>query len=44
MSKTNSTATSPKTRARQELSPELLEVLHMLKTLENQKTSGNPVQ
>ncbi|MEO6607547.1 MAG: hypothetical protein ABIN69_03660 [Aestuariivirga sp.] len=44
MSKVIAAATSQKARARQELSPELSEVLHMLKALESLKPAGNPAQ
>jgi hypothetical protein len=44
MSKVIATASQQKSRARQELSPELSEVLHMLKALEGQKPAGNPAQ
>lgn len=44
MSKTNATATQAKARARQELSPDLSEVLHMLKSLESQKPAGGQAQ
>ena len=44
MSKVNAVATSQTARARQELSPELSEVLHMLKALEGQKPAGSPAQ
>ncbi len=37
MTKVNSSANSTKSRAKQEVSPELSEVLHMLKALEGQK-------
>jgi hypothetical protein len=44
MSKVIAAATQPKSRARQELSPDLSEVLHMLKALEGQKPSGSAAQ
>ena len=44
MSKTNATATQSKARTRQELSPELSEVLHMLKSLESQKPASGSAQ
>ena len=44
MSKSTATTTQPKARTRQELSPDLSEVLHMLKSLENQKPVGGSAQ
>jgi hypothetical protein len=44
MSKVNTTVGQAKPRTRQELSPELSEVLHMLKALESQKPAGSPAQ
>jgi len=44
MTKTSTTATQSKPRARQELSPDLSEVLHMLKALESQKPTRGPAQ
>lgn len=43
MSKSTATTAQPKTR-RPELSPDLSEVLHMLKSLENQKPVGGSAQ